>query len=372
MVGKLLDLEAYINRKEQNGTLEELSPVGIFRTDRTGTGLFVNDRWAEITGLSVSGSKTNLWAVGVHPEDQSRVFIKWNRLCFEGLPFKMEYRIQCKNGVVKWILCNAVAEKGPNGEIIGSIGTIIDITEYKRKESVLRNSKEKLRFFSSQLIKDQEKERKRISLELQDELGQALVGLKFQLSNFTKKIRKDQKGLKLEIEGALKNIDGLTENLRRISKDLRPALLEHLGLWAALQWLFESFTGKYHIPILNRLEESDCLFSQEQEIIIFRVFQEALANIRKHAQAARVTVTMTLAGNKALFSIQDNGKGFNLQKIRNGLPSQGRLGLMAMAERVRMTGGRLDIKSRVGEGTNILFSVSRERLGSGKNDSMTL
>jgi two-component system, NarL family, sensor histidine kinase UhpB len=362
MVGKVLDLEAFItNRKEQPRSLEVHSPVGIFHTDRTGAGLYVNDRWSEMTGLSAHEAKTSLWTEGVHPEDRPWVFEKWCRVSSEGIPFTAEYRIQGKEGTVKWILCNAVAEKGADGEIVGSIGVIIDITERKKAEEALKNSKEKLRFLASQLIKIQEKERRKISIELQDDLGQSLIGLKFQLSHVAKQLRKDQSGLKLKIEGALKNIDGLTENIRRISKELRPALLEHLGLGSALQWLFDSFSEQYYIPILNHIKEADCIFSQEQEVIIFRIFQEALANIRKHAQATRIAVTMTLTGKKALFSIQDNGKGFNLQKIMNGRPSQGGLGLIAMDEQVRMTGGNLEIKSRIGDGTRIIFSVPGER-----------
>jgi PAS domain S-box-containing protein len=231
------------------------------------------------------------------------------------------------------------------------------IEERKLVETVLRKSKDKLRLLSNRLINAQEKERNRIAIELHDELGQSLIGLKFQLSSFQTKLGGNQKELKQEIKQAANSIDLMTENVRRLSRDLRPSVLEHLGLFEALQWLFEDFSKKLQIKIVKKITKPEFPFSKEQELIIFRIFQEALANIGKHAQATQIFIELTQERRSAVFSIKDNGKGFNSKTVKGKNSSESGLGLTAMAERAQMAGGDFDIKSEVGNGTLITFSV---------------
>jgi PAS domain S-box-containing protein len=232
-----------------------------------------------------------------------------------------------------------------------------EIEERKLVETGLRKSKDKLRLLSNRLINAQEKERRRIAIELHDELGQSLIGLKFQLSGFQKKLAENQIELKEEIKEAANSIDLMTENVKRLSRDLRPSVLEHLGLFDALQWLFEDFSKKLQIKIVNKITRPEFSFHNEQELIIFRIFQEALANIGKHAQATQIIFELTQEGRSAVFSIRDNGKGFNPEAVKGKKTSESGLGLTAMSERAQMAGGDLDVKSEIGKGTSITFSV---------------
>jgi len=232
-----------------------------------------------------------------------------------------------------------------------------ELIERKRVEGELRKSKDKLRFLSGQFINAQEKERKRISIELHDDLGQSIVGLKFQLCNIPKKLRQDQKELKATMEQAIKNLDGMTEKVRRLSRDLRPAILEHLGLFEALQWLFEDSSKNYQIKIFNDLRKTEYPFSKEQEINIFRIFQESLTNIGKHAKATQVIIEMIEQKKEVVFSIQDDGKGFDLKGLKSRNPIEICLGLTAMDERTRLTGGAIELKSEIDKGTIITFTV---------------
>lgn len=236
-----------------------------------------------------------------------------------------------------------------------------EIEERKRVETVLRQSKDRLRRLTNRLLSAQENERKRIAVELHDELGQSLVGLKFQLSGFKKKLGGNQEELRQEVEQALNAIDLMTEKVRRLSRELRPSVLEHLGLFESLQWLFEDFSKRYHLTVVNKIKNRECSFYKEQEIILFRIFQEALTNIGKHARADRVLIELTEEGRSAVFSIKDNGKGFNPKSVKGGNPSESGLGLTAMAERAQMAGGAFDIKTEVGKGTLITFSVPVKR-----------
>jgi PAS domain S-box-containing protein len=237
----------------------------------------------------------------------------------------------------------------------------IEIEERKLIETVLRKSEDQLRLLSTRLINAQEKERKRIAIELHDELGQSLIGLKFQLSSFQKKLGGNRKALEQEIRQAANSIDLMTENVKRLSRDLRPSILEHLGLFDALQWLFEDFSKKLQIKIENKIPRPEFSLSKEQELIIFRIFQEALANIGKHAQATQIFIELTQEGQFAFFSIKDNGKGFNPNSIKGKKPSESGLGLTAMAERAQMAGGDFEIKSDTGKGTLITFSIPTGR-----------
>jgi PAS domain S-box-containing protein len=204
-----------------------------------------------------------------------------------------------------------------------------EIEERKRVELNLRKSKDKLRFLSNRLISAQEDERKRIAIELHDDLGQSLVGLKFQLSALHKKLGGSHKEIKQEIKHASDSIDLMTENVRRLSRDLRPSVLEHLGFFEAIEWLFEDFSRKYRIKIRQKIKAPEFSFYKEQEITIFRIIQEALANIGKHAEANLVLIELTAEGRSAVFSIKDNGRGFYPMAVKEKNPLESGLGLTA-------------------------------------------
>lgn len=231
-----------------------------------------------------------------------------------------------------------------------------DIAERKKAEQALQESEKKLRLLSSHLLTAQEKERKRISIEIHDELGQSLLALKLQLRAIERKLGKDQGTLREECKSTLKYIDQTIENVRRFSRDLSSSILEDLGLTAALRWLIEDFFRHHNnIKISVDIAEIDNLFSQEGQIIIYRIFQEALTNIIKHAHAKRIYVVINKQNGNVYFSVEDDGKGFDVEQVfTKQTPGKG-LGLAALDERIRMLRGFLDIKSQKGRGTKITF-----------------
>jgi len=243
------------------------------------------------------------------------------------------------------------------GNITDVVETTLEITERKRAEEALQESGKRLRFLSSQLITAQEKERRRISIELHDELGQALMVLKLQLRSMGEQLKEDQTALREECEQILHYIDDVTENVRRLSRDLSPSILEDLGILPALRWLIDEFTKHHPVESKLDIEDTPNLFSKEDEIIIFRIFQETLTNIGKHAQATHVSVIIKLQDGEVSFMVEDNGKGFNVEQIFSREATKRGMGLVTMEERARMVGGSLDIWSQEGTGTRITFSI---------------
>jgi len=243
------------------------------------------------------------------------------------------------------------------GNITDVVETTLEITERKRAEEALQESGKRLRFLSSQLITAQEKERRRISIELHDELGQALMVLKLQLRSMEEQLNENQTALREECEQILHYIDDITENVRRLSRDLSPSILEDLGLLPALRWLINEFTKHHPVESKLDIEDTPDLFSKEEEIIIFRIFQEALTNIGKHAQATHVSVIIKLQDGEISFVVEDNGKGFNVEQVFSREATERGMGLATMEERARMVGGSLDIWSQEGTGTRITFSI---------------
>ncbi len=224
----------------------------------------------------------------------------------------------------------------------------------------LKERETQIRRLSAKLINAQEVERRRISMELHDELGQALNVTKLRLRAIERGMPQDQQQIRDECEELLEYLDEIIENVRRISLDLSPTVLEDLGLTAALSWLIGNFARSSNIEITSDIAEIDRLLPQNQWITVYRVFQEALTNIGKHAEARNVKVHILHHRDDVVFSVEDDGKGFELPQ-RQDKESEKSLGLTTMAERVRMLGGTIDLWSRPGEGTRVTLTVPVKR-----------
>ena len=228
----------------------------------------------------------------------------------------------------------------------------------KQPKSSSLDAEKQLRYLSSQIIAAQEIERKRISRELHDELGQALSLIKFKLRFIRKHLHKNQSPLKQECEDTLAFIDQVIENVRRLSRDLSPTVLDDLGLTAAIRWLIHNLKIKEkNIHVLSDIMYIDHFFPQDSYINIYRIIQEALTNIGEHAEAKNISLIIKNQKDTIFFSIEDDGIGFNLNKALKKITIERGLGLASMAERVQMLGGYFNILSKKGKGTRIQFKI---------------
>ena len=249
---------------------------------------------------------------------------------------------------------------GPGGTLC-NLGIRRDITERKKAEEALRESEKQLRSLSTQLLRAQETERKRISRELHDELGQSLLVMKLRLNFIEENLLSHQTELKRECEDGIQYIDQVIENIRRLSRDLSPAILEDFGLSAALRWLINNFAKRYKMQVMMDMTDIDSLLPLHFHIVVYRTVQEVLTNIGKHSQAKNVTISISENTDNISFSIADDGIGFDEALIDAKDPEARGLGLETMKGRCQMVGGVLKIWTKEGEGTRITLSVPVER-----------
>ncbi len=230
----------------------------------------------------------------------------------------------------------------------------MDITERKHMEEALRQSEASLRHLTSQLLTIQEQARQKLARELHDELGQSLLVMKMQMRTIRRKSRAGEK-TDPECTELLHNLDTMVENVRRISMDLSPYLLIDLGLEAALLRLFTEFS-KYHqidFKLSGDLAGLNHAFPTPDQIHIYRIFQECLTNIGKHSGASSLRVAVTHRQGEVSFLLEDNGRGFDLEDVRQSAVKG--IGLATLSERARLLGGTLSISSEPGKGTRVFF-----------------
>ena len=232
---------------------------------------------------------------------------------------------------------------------------IRDITERKRTEEVLKQSEKNMRYLASQLLSAQEDERKRLSRELHDELGHALLALKLQVESVEEQLLPQQVTLKGEAKKILEFINATIEEVRRLYLDLSPGDLEDLGLTTALHSLVDDFSQlQKRIRWTIKVDNLDGLFGLSTQTAIYRIVQEALTNIGKHAKPQKVVLRIKREIQAVSFTIKDDGIGFERHKVVTEKKS---LGLLAMEERVKILGGTFELWSQENRGTKISFTI---------------
>ncbi len=227
---------------------------------------------------------------------------------------------------------------------------------HKKAKDDLRHSRRQLKYFSSRLIKVQEEERRRISIELHDSIGSSLSAIKYVLENIAREAKKGELPLDA-FDPVISMIQGTIEESRRIMADLRPSILDDLGVITAIDWLRREFTDKHEqIRVEKHVDVDEEDIPDVLKIVIFRIVQEAFHNIFKYSGADRADLKFRKTENSMILTIEDNGKGFEVADVPVEKASSltlGGMGLGTMSERTELSGGKFEIRSEPGKGTRI-------------------
>ena len=372
-VGVTIIVEDITERKQAEEALRESHqllrlvlatlPVGVMVTDRAGNTLLVNAASKRIWGdIIVSGRRRWAQAKGFWHDSGERIApTAWAsvRALSEGQTSLDELiDIETYDGRRKTIENSAAPVRNEEGLIVGAVIVNEDVTERVRAEEQLKRSNEELRALSARLHSVREEESARIAREIHDELGAELSSLKWDLEEAGEDISEltdlsQLTALREKVASIITLTDNAVGTVQRISSELRPTALEEFGLAEALRWHAQQFQARTGIIVNCDCQSEAVDLNREQSVAVFRIYQEALTNVLRHAQATKVEIRLRQEDDHFALTINDNGRGIT-EEEKWGPQS---LGLIGMRERTHLLGGEISIEGGQGRGTTITVKV---------------
>lgn len=299
-----------------------------------------------------------LHAALIHPDDRAAALEAIRHSRATGSALRHEYRLVSRAGEVLWFRDEAKPVADDAGRTLFLQGILVDITQGKLAEQALRASQEQLRQLAGHLENIKEAERKRIAQEIHDELGGLLTGIKANVSVYLERAARAGAAPDPLLVDATELAAAGFQAVRRVITNLRPSVLDQLGVWAALEWYAEQIEKRSGLRCSCRIEDSAAAADTGPELgtMLFRVVQEALTNVERHAGATRAWVLATLDDGMLRVEVRDDGKGADTPRQERG----GSWGIVGMHERARFFGGQLTITGKAGEGTSVVLRVPME------------
>jgi PAS domain S-box-containing protein len=332
---------AEIGMRESEGRFRRLAdalPVGVWMSGADAACIYVNKTWCDMTGRSLEQSLGSGWLEDVHPDDRDRCKDACGRAFDTQDSVSVEYRVRRHDGEYRWVLDHGVPRYDEDGTFLGFIGGVTDLTEYRRAEQMLRD-------VSGRLIGAQEEERLRIARELHDNVGQRLALLGIQIDALAKASHVANR-LDAPLAALGASCRELSSEVHHLSHRLHSAKLDALGLVPAVQgYCHEVSDHGVHVRFSN--DDVPATLPGETALCLFRVAQEALANVVKHSGAFEARVHLFAADGHVGLRVEDSGRGFEPNGQQSGL------GLISMRERVRSVGGEVRVQSSPTRGTTI-------------------
>jgi PAS domain S-box-containing protein len=352
--------EALREAEQKYHDIFENAGEGIFQSTPDGRYIVANPTLARMYGFASPEelilSRQDI-SLQVYVDPTRREEFK-RQLDEQGAVRGFEHEVFRRDGSRFWISVNAHAVRDEQGAIQYYEGTAQDINERKAAEEELKATTHQLRALSARLQSAREEEGTRIAREIHDELGSALTSLKWDLEEIDKQLSTPLKPLALvalreKFQTPLKLADLAITAIRRIASELRPSVLDDLGLVAAIEWQAQQFQSRTGIICQCDCSLEKVELTEEQSSAVFRILQEALTNVLRHAQATKVNIQLNKGKDHFVLSISDNGKGMT----ENEKSEQQALGILGMRERAHLIGGEINIKGVRGKGTAVIVRV---------------
>lgn len=365
-IGQMLDIDRQ-KRAEQSLRESEArfraifdnASIGIASIDQTGALIYFNEAFRHMLGYEAETLQQMNLADFTHPRDLVREYQYLDDIrAGKRDNYRMEKRYLLADGSLLWVDVSPAAIRNEGGEITSFVAAIYDISERKEAERALNASRQKLRALSAHQTLLLEEDRKHIAREIHDELGQLLTALKMDISLLRIGFGSDPK-LYEQIERMRQLVDKTIDVVRHVASNLRPSALD-LGLVAAIEWLADDFSARWEIPCSVECHSGDgneIALNDLQSTSVFRVVQESLTNIARHAAATRVSITLHRDHRMLQVFVRDNGCGFDMAAAAD---KKG-FGLFGMRERILTVGGKLVIESSPNKGTTVTISLPLTR-----------
>jgi PAS domain S-box-containing protein len=348
--------------------------IGIALVDAEGRLVHSNPALERMLGYTAAELRHMSFVECTHPEDIAKdVELAGEVFAGQRDFYQLEKRYLRKDGQVRWGHLTVSAIRDEHGMWQLGVGMVEDITERKQAEEELRATSAQLRTLMASLRSAREHEGLRIAREIHDELGSALTSLKWDLEEIATTLSRDaDRARQPALQDKIGTMVGLLETtmqvVRRIASELRPRLLNDLGLAAAIEWHLSQFQARTGIQCQYAGAGEDLDIDQEHATALFRIMQEALTNVLRHAHATRVNVRLEEAEAAWVLTVWDNGRGIT-EVEQNGSRT---LGVLGMRERAHLIGGRLEITGRRGQGTTVTVHVPRARVQEGSPGGLAL
>jgi two-component system sensor histidine kinase UhpB len=323
--------------------------------------IYFAPRFKEIMGYGDSEFPNEVRAHqgAIHPNDVDQVMAKLKAHMAHKSAFDEEYRVRTQSGDFKWIQSLGQALWTDSGEPYRMVGWIMDITDRRRAEDALRISREELQRLSANIQHMREEEKTRIARELHDDLGQQLTALKMEVAFAEQELKSveppSQRG---DLHTIYALIDQLAGSVRRIAADLRPLMLDDLGLIPALDWLINEFSARHNVQVISHVAAQEIAFNRESGTAVFRMVQEALTNIARHSGATEATLDIARAEPHCIVRIIDNGRG----AAHVARADRRSFGLLGMRERAAQLGGEIQIRTAPDMGFALTITLPLARV----------
>ncbi len=327
---------------------------GVIITTLEGRIIYVNPSFLRMFGYGEKAEVLDKNAADLFSAEEVKKFSDIETIIREARGETREFFARHRHGTRFPVEVSSSRITDRSGNIVGRMASFIDIRARKRLERDLRDSERKLRHLSRRLLDAQEEERKLVARELHDAIGSSLANIKYSLEKSLEDLSGAAAPERDSLEQVISLVQDAIRDTSRISRSLRPAILDDLGVLAAIRWFCRGFQEVYpDIRIANQADIKEGEVAEPLKIVIYRVLQEALNNAAKHSGADTVYVSLRKTRGNLELSIRDNGRGFDPEEVSSEDGSSWGMGLDSMRERTEFSGGSFAIQTGKGRGTTV-------------------